>query len=125
MAGGMGRPGANIGAGLPQAGGQPAQAPQQMPAMPMNNMPAISPMQQYMQSLGINRMGFNPQAYANPGYAAPRAPQVFQPQLRPNVTQSSAPAAAPQKSEMDKMREEIDALRAMQDNQNRYQGNSN
>lgn len=108
-----------------------AQAPAQMPmqAQPMslqqfqNARPAISPMQQYIQNLGINRMGFNPQAYANPGYAAPRAPQVFQPQLRPSA--QPAAAAAPQKSEMDKMREELDSLRAWREQQQNPGGNGN
>ena len=95
------------------------------PAMP-TMQPAISPMQQYMQSIGINRSAFDPQAFSNSGYAAPRAPQNFQPQLRPNISQSStAPKPAPQQSEMDKMREELDALRAWREQSTGYQGNSN
>lgn len=106
MAGGMGRPGANIGAGLPQAGGQ--QQAQANAPMPIFNAPAISPMQQYMQSIGINRMGYNPQALANQGYGAARAPQNFQPQLRPQV------AAQAQPQQQSQAQVDADAVRAYQ-----------
>lgn len=126
MAGGMGRPGANIGAGLPQARGQVAQegapqgAPQNVPQdapMPVFNAPAISPMQQYMQSIGINRAPYNSGKFYNAGsqgYAAWRAPQNFQPQLTPQQTAASAAAAKPQQSELDKLRAELEDMRARQ-----------
>ena len=122
MAGGMGRPGANIGAGLPQARGQAAQegAPQGAP-MPGFNAPAISPMQQYMQSMGINRMGYNPQAMASQSYAAARAPQSFKPAVMPNNPNSGTGANEPAKpTDYQKMRDELDQLRAWQAN---YTGN--
>ena len=110
-----------------------AQMPQQQQAMPQPSMPtmqpAISPMQQYMQSIGINRAPMDYGKFYNAGgenYARWRAPQTFQPQLRPNMAQSSAaPKPAPQQSEMDKMREELDQLRAWREQSTGYQGNSN
>lgn len=122
MAGGMGRPGANIGAGLPQARGQAAQesAPQGAP-MPMFNAPAISPMQQYMQSMGINRMGYNPQAMASQSYAAARAPQNFKPAVMPNNPSAGTAANEPAKpTDYQRMRDELDQLRTWQAN---YTGN--
>lgn len=115
MAGGVGRPGANIAAGMPQ--GQ-AMAQQQNAAMP-TMQPAISPMQQYMQSIGITRTPFNPMAQAQGGYAAPRPVPQFQPRLRPNMPQAagSAQGQAAQPTDYQKMRDELDQLR---DWQSRY-----
>lgn len=129
MAGGMGRPGANIGsgvgAGLPQGGGRPMQAgPQQNAPMPVFNAPAISPMQQYMQSIGINRTGYNPQAMASQSYAAARAPQNFKPAVMPNAPSSGSGANDPAKpTDYQKMRDELDQLRAWQANYTGNQGN--
>ena len=124
MAGGMGRPGANIGAGMPQARVQaPQDSAQQSASAPMLNMPAISPMQQYMQSLGINRMGYNPQAMAAQSYAAPRAPQMFKPAVMPNMPSSANTANEPAKpTDYQRMRDELDQLR---DWQSRYTGAQN
>lgn len=119
MAGGMGRPGANIGAGvgagLPQGGGSPMQAgPQQKAPMPMFNAPAISPMQQYMQSVGINRMGYNPQAMASQSYAAQRAPQMFKPAVMPNMPSSGTANEPAKPTDYQRMRDELDQLRNWQ-----------
>lgn len=123
MAGGIGRPGANIGAGLPQARGQAAQegAPQGAP-MPLFNAPAISPMQQYMQSIGINRMGYNPQAMASQSYASVRAPQTFKPAVMPNMPSSGTANDPAKPTDYQRMRDELDQLR---DWQARYTGGQN
>lgn len=85
--------------------------------MPIFNGPAISPMQQYMQSVGITRTPYNPGKFYNAGsqgYAAWRAPQNFQPQLTPQMTAASAAAAKPQQSELDKLRAELEDMRNSQ-----------
>jgi len=101
MAGGVGRPGSNIAAGMPQGQAQQGAAP--MPT----TQPAISPMQQYMQSVGITRSAFNPMARPQGQYAMPRPVPQFQPQLRPNM-----PAQAPAQQQAPQAQQDADAQRA-------------
>lgn len=119
-AGGIGRPGANIAAGMPQ--GQ-AMAQQQGAPMP-TTQPAISPMQQYMQSIGITRSAFNPMAQGQGSYAAPRPVPQFQPAINPIMQRASGNSASdPAKpTDYQRMRDELDQLR---DWQARYTGNQN
>lgn len=119
MAGGGGRAFANIGTGLPQ--GQ-AMAQQQGAPMP-TTQPAISPMQQYMQSIGITRSAFNPMAQGQGGYAAPRAVPQFQPAINPMMQRASNNSASdPAKpTDYQRMRDELDQLRAWQ---SQYTGNN-
>lgn len=121
-AGGIGRPGANIAAGMPQ--GQAMGQQQGQSAMP-TTQPAISPMQQYLQSLGITRSAFNPAASQGATmYAAPRPVQNFQPAIRPGMmTASGGSANDPAKpTDYQQMRDELTQLR---DWQARYTGAQN
>ena len=122
MAGGMGRPGANIGAGvgagLPQGGSRPMQAgPQQNAPMPVFNAPAISPMQQYMQSIGITRMPYNQRQFTPQPQPAPKSDNFA---WAARVQPSSQQAQAPQQTDIEKMRAELNDLRASQ-----YQSHNN
>jgi hypothetical protein len=86
-----------------------------------------------MQSIGINRAAFNPgqmmqrAAYAQAqqpqsGYAQSRPVPTFQPAINPNVQRSSANAADPAKpTDYQRMRDELDQLRAWQ---SQYTGNN-
>lgn len=119
MAGGMGRPGANIGAGvgagLPQGGGRPMQAgPQQNAPMPVFNAPAISPMQQYMQSIGINRMPYNQRQFTPQPQPAPKSDNfAWAARVQPSSQQAQS-ANQPQQSELDKLRSELEEMRSRQ-----------
>lgn len=100
--------------GMASRGGMPAPPQMQQGGPPMtygqpNGMMQRPPM---MGGFGdmIRRQAFNPMMGQAGRYAGPRSPQIFQPNIAPQ-TQS---AAAPQNAEMDKMRQELEALRAWQ-----------
>lgn len=104
---------------LPQSAPQQAPMQQSSAPMPIFNQASMSPMQQYMQRMMpqqpmINRAQYDAGRYINDGsrgYAAWRAPQTFQPQIRQQQPQA---AAQPQQSELDKLRAELEDMRARQ-----------
>ena len=130
MAGGVGRPGANIAAGMPQAQAQQGAMPSQGLGPNVNNfaaggpaMPLFGGMRQFNPTAMIQRAAFNPAAaQAQPGYGAPRQTPNFA--WAANVPKPQASAASSQQaqpSDYQKMRDELDQLRAWQ---SQYTGNN-
>ena len=127
--GDVSKPASPAGGGLPLPGANGTWNP--MPQFAGRPGASYTGMNQFMRAnngapawAGVNRPQFNPNQYANGAYAANRPPMSFAAQNtyqqyldKLNAQKSaSAPQAAQQLSEIEKLRAEVDALRGVRDN---------